>query len=124
MALRTSCISTSETTSNELSLAISSADEGAKQRHQLGDAVFVEVGVGPSRLSVEEGREGDDLRARNHRPEDLRGALAVELGQLVVQDDEVRLVVEGQGDGFRPVRGLPDHAHALRLEEEPKNVPD
>jgi hypothetical protein len=59
------------------------------------------------RLLVEHCREGDDLGFGYNRSKDFGGTLAIETGELVVEDDEVRLFVKRDRNGFDPVRASP-----------------
>jgi hypothetical protein len=97
-------------------------DERSQQRHELCDAVLVQVRVRPMWLLVEHCREGDDLGLGDDGSEDLGGTFAIETGELVVEDDEVRLFVKRDRNGFDPVRGFPHYIHVFRFEEETQGV--
>ena len=59
------------------------------------------------RLLVEHCREGDDFGFGDDGSEDLGGTLAIESRQLVIKDDEVRLLVKGYRDSSTPFEASP-----------------
>ena len=97
-------------------------DERSQQRHELGDAILVQVRVCPMGLPVEHCREGDDLGLGDDCSKDLGSTLAIETGELVVKDDEVRLFVKRDRNCFDSVRGFSYDIHVFRLAEEAQSM--